>query len=305
MHVLTSRIKKLIALVTAAITISLLCFSPLRAQTSQTAEQYLAQIADNTYNILKAVNDVPVYLASLPAFLASWLAPDESKTTPQLQTDLANYGNRIVQDINVQNSLQPQLLAELFGQEVTRKNMPNANDMVYSTLLGIPYFDPDPRNPAGAKPTANPPYNYIKNASGMLLSHTMPQIGWTGKSEDQLKYLNFYNTVMSVESFNAYALSGLYAEYVNGGSLTPLQSSLITKASNSDWFVEISSEPLGVVLRQILLYQSQIFMLMTQLIHTEKQLLTTQVMSNSLLILMNQTNEQMLLQKAISQTPTL
>jgi hypothetical protein len=54
------------------------------------------------------------------------------------------------------------------------------------------------------------------------------------------------------------------------------------------------SEKIGYVLRQILLYQSQTFVLMTQIVQLQKQMVSAQVMTNATLVAVNQVNERVL-----------
>lgn len=311
-------IKKLLLLVIAITTITLLSFPPLKAQstdtttttptiggnTGSTTEEYLYNIMQNTYGILLAVNNLPVYMQTLTDMANAWLMKDESDGTATLQGMFADMSNTYLAANDARPPLQPQLLQDLF-QKATTATLPNANDLSYQTLLGMPYFAQDPRNPPGQKPPPNdPPYNYIKNASGISISHVMPSRNtFIGPDQDQTKYESFYNTLMSVESFNAYVMSGLYVDYLNGGKLTEIQNTLISQASNSDWFSQVAAERIGVVLRQILMYISQSFVLQTQMIQLQKQALTAQIMTNTLLIANASNAEQTLLQKASGIAP--
>jgi len=294
-----NHVKKLVILFGTAIALSMAYLPYLSAQGN--SEQYLALIAQYTYGTLQAVNQ-------LPAYLNSWLNPDTSKFTQQIQGTFAALGNLIIGNINFQNNNQLQLTADLFGFTVAQfknptqaktilQTLPNINDLSYSTMVGQP---PLPKAPN----VAQSPYNYIKNAGGLLLVHTMPGLNWQGPVAAQQKYANYYNTVMSVESFNAYALSALLAEAQNGGAFTTTQQSLITQASGSTWISQIATEGLGTVLRQLLMFESQNYVLMSQLIQTQKQMLTAQTMTNSLLILGNQSSEILLVSKAQGVNPS-
>lgn len=290
--------KALIALGAAAI-----MGTTLYAQSSSNGDQYLKIIADNTTAILKIVNDFPAYLQNLSTFALAWTQEDKSDTTATMQANFANLNNAFTQNTTTINDKQAQLNADLLGNPAPQ-SLPYANDLVYSTLLNRPFFSPDPRNPAGKKPTTDPAYNFFKNATGINITHQSPdQPNWTGRPNDQKLYSNYYTGIMAAQSFNAYLLSDVYANYLNGNKLTDLQNTLINQAGSSDWFAKVASESIGSVLRQILMYESQVFILMTHLLDVEKQLLASQGVTNTLLVLMNQSTESTLVQKASKVTP--
>ncbi len=287
-----SFLKKYLILAGAATTVSLLSITNLRAQSDT---EYLFFIKQYTYGTLLAINDLSSKL----------FKEDDSDSTAKLQSDFATLGNLIVQNFNTQNSYQKQLTADLFGQPIASfttpidtpgvlRVIPNINDLAYSTMLGLP---PVPKAPAL-------PLNYVKNAGGLTLTHTIPNLSWQGPEEDQKRYQNYYNTIMSVESFNGYVLSNQYADFQNGNSFTTTQNELISQASNSEWISQIASEELGKVFRQILMFESQNYILTTQLVQLQKQLLTAQVMNNALTILTQQNSEDLLVANAQGVRPS-
>lgn len=256
--------------------VSMLITSNALAAEAGTGDALLQQIADNTANTLQKVNDLPAYLATLGQFIAAWITPDDSDTTANMQSNFSQLGNLLIQDQTTQNSLQAQLNNDLLTG-TTKTTLPNANDLVYSTILGSPFYNPDPRGSSVV-----PQYNYIKNASGLTLQHILPSPGWRGTKDNQIKYINYYNTVMAIQSYGGYILSNHYAD---GNQLNTLQTTLITQASDPDaWFTHVASENIGWVLRQILMYQSQSFVLLTQLVQTQKQMVAAQVMTNAAVI---------------------
>lgn len=256
----------------------------------------LMGILTNTYGALQDLNN---YLVTVANMATSWLTQDNSNSTAMIQSGFSTLGGLIVQNINTQNTLQQQLAADLFGQNISAFSgspppvltaSPLINDLSYPTLLGNP---PVPKGPFN-------PYNYLKYAAGFSLRHPNPPT--TGVDADNiLLYNSYYNTIMAAESFGAYALSNQYADYQNGNSFTTTQLSLITQASNSNWIAQISSEELGKVLRQLLMFESQGYVLLSQLIQLEKQMLTAQVINNSLLIAINSTNESIMYKRAKGQ----
>jgi len=275
----------------------------------QAAGGLLQQIATNTNNILIAINNLPTTFQQVIAAATSWLStPPDSNANPDptsvLQNDFASLASAVLTTNTAQNTVQSKLTTDLLGQNTT---IPYANDLLYSTMLGpnYLYLNPDPRN-KGGKITVDPGYNYLKNAAGLNIPHVIPGVApaWRGNPGDVTKYNSFYQTIMAAQSFNAYALSNLYADYSNGNSLTQLQTQLLTDASDSvKWFKYVSAEPLGIVLRQILMFESQTYVLISRMLEVQKQLLTSQVMTNSLLILLNQPNETQLVQRALKPSP--
>lgn len=300
------KISKAFTLIIAVTIISLLCLAPLRAQeagaSSKNNSNYLYNIMINTAGILKKVNNLPEMLGTLTKSAISWMTPDDTDTTASLQQTFTNLANFFLTENSSQLSLQPRLLSDLFNN-AGPTDLPYANDLTYTTLLGAPYFTKDPRNKEKQK-AVDPSFNYLKNASGFGINHTLPGVGgFSGTPADQLRYINLYITTTAVESFNAYILSSLYADQQSGGGYSEVQRALITQSSSADWFSHVSSEKLGVVFRQILMYQSQTFMLLTQMIKLQKQQLEAQVMNNTMLMAVNIANEQNILQRAVSKTP--
>lgn len=298
-----------------AILLSILFTSLVTTQEVQAEDMitYLRIIAENTTTMVQQLNE-------LPSYLKAWMSPDNSNATATLQGGFTQLGNLLNQDMSTQASLQTTLNSDLLnndGSNILNSNigqanvtgianeisLPYANDLIYSTLLGSPYYAKDPRTKEGQKSNINSPYNYIKNASGLNLFHQIPAPGWRGSQGARLRYQNYFNTVTAVESFNAYTLSHQYAD---GNQFNSLQNTLITQATDpTKWFAQVASENIGFVLRQLLLYESQIFVLLTQLIQLEKQAVTAHVMTNALLISINQTTENVMVANAQGQQPTL
>jgi|GEM_PF-1174133 hypothetical protein len=275
---------------------------------SCTGTDCLPPILQNTTGILSAVSNIPKYLQKMVEFALNWEAKDDSTYTSQMQAYFDTLGKNVSQNNQAQLSAQQQLIATIVNQPLTSFSpasnspkpailgpLPNINDLAYSSMLGFP--------PVTKNAPAYNPINFVNYAGGAGLPHALPTAPAGGAginaSPYLLTYQAYYNTVVSIESFNGFVLSGLAADSANGPkSNTNIQNTLIAQASNSNWIANIASEELGKVLRQILVFQSQTYVLMTQLLQTQKQLLTASVMTNTLLIANNRTNECVMAAKA-------
>lgn len=293
----TARVKKYLAVATTVISFNILTVPAAQASSDS---GYLAQIAQYTYGTLQAVNNLPTYLNALVAMATAWMAQDNSKTTAALQVDFTTVANAIMQGgPTAQISLQQKLTADFFGSSLTTKILPYANDLTYQTLLGQPVFNPDPRKPENG-PAPDSAYNYLKNVAGINITHVIPSPSWQGSLADQQKYAALFMTESAIQSYNTYILSQLYSDYSNGNPLSAAQQTLIKQASSSDWFSQVASESIGIVLRQILMFVSQTYILISQFNDTQKKILETQAMTNTLLILGNQQSEALILRSAIT-----
>lgn len=270
-------------------------------------------IVQNTYQALVRIDNVPEQLKNISRTALSWIAKDDSDTTATLQGYFATLGKWINGDLDAQAQAQGQVAVDQFARgDGTLFTMPNPqnpqilqqisnlNELSFLTMLGKPPFPKAPNVNLA-------PQRYIENASGTFIIHEPTNFNWPGNARDQYaipRYYNFYAATNSIESYNAYVLSQLYAENQNGNQISTTQKQLIHQATDSDWMSKTSSEDLGKVLRQLLMFQSQSYVLLTQLIQIERQLLTAQVMNNTLMILSNQSQENVLLSKAKGEQPS-
>lgn len=232
-----------------------------------------------------------------------WTAPDTSQLFLNLKSNFETLGSRIISNTAMQRSTLRRLNLDMIGKPVDNRNRLNyANDILYSGFLGEFYYDPDPRNQNSKAPAQDVLYNYIRNASGISMPHVIPGITWRGTKEAQDKYQGYFNLIQAVSSYNGYILSNQYADR---NQFNDLQKTLIDEANSKDWYDELSTEVnMSVLLRRILMFQSQMFVLLTQLIQTQKQLVTAQAMTNSLLIASQQQTESFLLSNAQGIRPT-
>lgn len=312
------KFKKTIVITSATLIVSALLIPAVNSQTSGTGTAatsgtgtaggstaagggalsgaYLALIAQYTNATANIAYYIETNTMGLLVLLNSLLLPDTTTTSANLQSSFATLTNTAITNSGTQLTLQQKLLPDFYNS-VNTNNYPEANDITFGTLLGQPFFTPDPRNSNGSPPVDSS-LNYIKNVSGMRLRHVVPQQNWQGTADNQKKYREFYGTVSAIQTYDAYVLSQLYSDNANGGTLTSQQTQLMQQASGSTWFTQVASENLGVVFRQMLMYNSQLYVLMTQMLQTEKQLLATLAMTNTLIVIGDQFPEGQLLQKA-------
>lgn len=277
---LKTRIK--VFMTTLIASVSIFTQSPAHADLST---DLLQQIANNTYKLL----------VDFDAFAQAWLKGDDSDETAELQADLSNYMDEVWKITDTQLSIQPQLLDYYFGGQNIAPAY--ANDLTYTTLLGRPYLDQS--DPSKLKTSA---LNYTQYAAALNIQHAIPSSSWSGTKQNITNYENFYKTISAVQTFNAYVLSQFYANYANGLKLNDLQNTLKKQASSTDWFTRVAGEDIGYVLRQNLMYTSQLYLLLMQMLETQNQLLASSAMSNSLIVLGNTFNESVLLNKALGKT---
>ena len=278
---------------------------------SNISNTLLQQIVTNTGNMLQNFNNIPAAFEQMTKMAIEWLERDNTDHTANMQTDFAALGlkynlNSIMQNsqpnaiqLAVDTLNQPRLPINVGQFNATGNGKPEilnilpwVNDVVYPTMLGYAPVT------AGGVNTA--PYSYVLNASGMNIKHLIPGQNWQGKSDDQAKYSTFFATITSIETFNGYILKKLAGE----APLSQQQQSLIKQASNSDWIAEIGSEKLGLVLRQLLLFSSQSYVLLAQMVQAQREILTATTMQNTLLILNNQPSEAVMVAKAQGISPT-
>lgn len=283
--------KKIVAVLITTITCIFLWVPYSKADDSG----FLAAIYQNTNVLIEKANtsitSINKILEALLAFSMSWLNPDKTEATSSLQSVFASLNNAYL--TNTQNTfdVQAPLLNDFFGSPL---RIDYANDLSYSSLWGKPYVKETREGVDSA-------YNYVKNASGLNIEHVLPGSApqWKGSQTDIDKYRKYYQTIAAVQTFNTFVLSQSYVNQKNGYQFTLAQLELIKQASDAkSWFATIASEDIGIVLRQILMYNSQIYLALTQLLQTQQQVLTAQSMTNTLLIMGNQFTENQLLGKA-------
>lgn len=260
-------------------------------------QKYLCYIQLYTYGTLAAVN-------KLPDYISNWIDPDTSDATAIMQGSFSSINNDVLNILNTQTGLQTQLFGDLAGPRPTATII-YPNDITFQTLLGLL---PDPNDARlNQKPPVDPAYNFLKNAAGINVIPQAPQSSWGGPSGAKAAYANYYAAAASVASFNSYVMSHAYADFKNGNTLSKDQLNLLNQVTNGatasdktnvNWLTQVASENIGIVLRQILMFDSESYVLLTQLLQTQKQMLTAQVMTNTMLMLVSKQYEDIAVKKA-------
>ncbi len=286
-----TRLKKWLVLSSAALGVGLLSTLSMNVnaqEESLSSSTLLAEIVVHTRHTAEGVY-------TLLSFLNNWmLLADKSDLTKQVQSQFTTLTSDVIKNASTQNATQLKLTQDFL------QNVPllEINDITYESLLGQLYISPDPR---GEK--TDVAYNYIKNAAGLNIRHVTPDERWEGEESDKKAYKNFYTTISSIQTYSAYLLGQMYADVANGTNLTEQQNKLMQQASSPAWLTDIASENIALVLRQILMYNSQIYVTLTQLLQTQKQSLAAQAMTNTLIVLGNQFTETQLVSKARKKQP--
>lgn len=253
-----------------------------------TVEKLLCLIEDHTKKTLEIVNRLPSYLEDITLMAKSWLeTEDEQQIIPTNQELFGNlnenYTNKKEVDrLGLTNQMALKYLSQ--GSRDARNLTPptDANQLVYSILFDKPLNPGDKKLKGNEKKYA---FAYLQNLA--TVNYILPQVneGWKN-GYDKNQYRSFYNTLSSIQSFNAYVVTGLYKQ----SKVEDISTKLTDQASNSEWFEQVATEQLGLVLRHTLMYISQVYVQLNRMALLQEQQLAAQTMTNSLLIMQVQYN---------------
>ncbi len=179
-------------------------------------------------------------------------------------------------------------------------NLPNAADLTFSTTLGQPTLWNNNNN---ASQIAAHAANWVANASGLNIRHVIPNPSWqnTGGAYNYSVYNNYFNSVMTAASFNAYALSSLQT---NNVLASYEQTAMSQMSDSSNWLSTIATENIGWVLRQILVFQSIAVVYLIHIAQINENILVANVVTNNLIMSANQQWESNMVMKAQGTKPT-
>ncbi|OAI49494.1 hypothetical protein AYO45_02420 [Gammaproteobacteria bacterium SCGC AG-212-F23] len=262
----------------------------------------LRQIKQTTDKILDRLNQSPTYVEAITKMAKSWVDTvsddsnsdtlksaqgviDKHQTADEI--GIANYFTAMQNQYDATQALSKIFLAG--GNQNPEKA--TANSTNYLTLLGQP---PLPVKNKDALTTEV--QNYLQNISGASFLVKPADTSWKVDNESARTYRNFYNVISSIQSYDAYILGGLdkHSEVKmnvkkdnNSNQLTSMDVNtyLMLQASNQDWFTQIATEPLGYVLRQLLMYSSETYVQLSKLVAIQQQQVAAQAMANTLAIM--------------------
>lgn len=286
--------KSMIAIITGSI-ISLMTMQPLYAQQGGAAggsggmgAGLLAAIKKDTGDILTGINNIPIYIGiyftPLYMMATSWIAKDTKSdgVIPVEQALFAALNNEDTKGKEQQEAIALGLTKQLLlnGNPNPKKQyLPlNANYLNYGALSGRKL---DPSKDKDVSPDTLG-MTYIQNLSGTNFRMTPPITPLPGIVLPG-NYQSFYNSTMAIQSYNTHILTGLLGQKEKNS----FREYLITQASSSDWFKTVATEELGLVLRHILMYDSQIFVQLHRLEKLQREQVAAQAMTNTLLIFQN------------------
>lgn len=275
------------------------------------------------YCIRQHTNDILFELDAIPAYISSWLTTTEvnnpqtyNSFIPQLTTDFQTLTQNFTDMNTARDGVQPTIVSYFFVDPTDPKHttpispgqLPAAPDANFQNLLGFPIkgFNPDPRiafNKAHNLPPPDPLQNYFNNISSINILHPLPNPTWQGTYDRIQRYNQYYFAMSAAQTYNAYVLSNLYSYFKTNSALTNTQKDLIKQATDPNWFVQIGADPLGLVLRHLLVFDSQIYVLLTRLLDTQRQALMTQAVTNTILIASALGNEDTLIKQANNTIP--
>ncbi len=311
-----TRIKAYLAVIITAFLATLFFIKPLIADDFTNmfssgcslcdTNHYLSEVASYTYSTLAAVNNIPALLTPLTKLAEAMLVSDSSDATATFQGDFTSYANGLLNNNKQQLSIQTTFQNDFFTQNgknpaPTTTSLPFANELTYTTMLNKPFFKDTEKDANGND--VDSALKYVENASGQAIPHIAPGTNWKGSQTNQDKYKQFYQTISAIQTFNTYVMSEMYVNAKNNFNLSNLQIKLMQDASDSDnWFKQVASEEIGIVFRQLLLFTSQIYVVLINLLQTNNNMVQAQAMTNALLIVGNQFTEQSLASNAQGMT---
>lgn len=280
-------LKKGFVLIVAALCVAIVNTSPATAD--GVANNYLREISQYTNSILEFLRE-PDNIAGVGVSLMEKDTGENSINTVA-QESLAQSGWTYNKGQALALELQKQLIADIIGMDISSfsgkdpsvlKKVPNVNDLSYASLLGQPPVEN----------ASSDPYTFLKYTSGVYYRLPFIKKWWKGDEEAKDKYRAYFNTITAIKSFGSYVLSQLTFDAALKMNAT--RAELVSMASSSSWIAQVATEELGRVFRQILLFESQNFVLNTQIDKNLRNMVSLQAMTNTLLINLNALNEKTL-----------
>lgn len=277
----------------SSLTVSFLSLAPMNAQAQDAAIVLaLAKIEDKVSQILTKVNNIPDFIQTATQFFLNWGNTQDRDNNIGLNGALLNlYMNSYTIDENNRIDYTNTLTKYFYnGTPAT-----DANDYSYTTLLGK-YLNS--YSGANQQTQINKSIaNYMQFVSGNGFNLTPPENSWQKGSGTRRDYYSLYKTLVAAQSYNNYIISKLYvAQQQNAifpkgipahpegtaATTADILAATVAQATSPTWYQDVGAETLGLVLRQILIYNSQIYVLLTRMLELQQQMLASQAVANSL-----------------------
>ena len=277
--------KKLLRKSAITLAISSMTFVPAAYAQTSAVEMFLSQIDGGVYAILNVLNQSPAYIQVITQMAQSFVStndPGNFISTDQAAFSAAqsNSAGQIGAQFAVSYNLMNQYLLAGSSNPNAAALPSNANELFYQILWGATLPNTStPKNMLASQ------QNYIANLSGAGIQLPQPNPSWSPTQATQ-NYTNFYNTIAAAFSYNSFILAGL----MNDKNNYTTNTTLANMASSSSWFSDISTEPLGMVMRQILMFSSQIYVAVQQSILIQQQMLIELASLNTIISLVAQQN---------------
>jgi hypothetical protein len=233
--------------------------------------------SDPNWSVVVAINNMRVDLASQVKDtnrLALALGAPGGPHVLDLFYAFSELANLVQEDkelrFDVERSLDHQLLSAKGGGTTLH---PDPNQVTFGTLVGRPYDRVLSESASKAEA-----YKYVKNAGGLNIRHEYVR---NDPSQEIQDYYAEVNRSLAIQSFNGYVLGYIYADH---GHRSKIDQQLAVQASNNEWQKQVYTEPPSDVLRQMLMFESQMYLQQARLIELQRDSLTAQVMTNALLL---------------------
>jgi hypothetical protein len=257
---------------------------PAYAQSEGVIISLLASIQNITHSILVQIQQTPAYFEAITQMAVSWIeTKDPANTIANNQFAFAELNTNYAANVDAQKALTQDLTLQFLSNNGNLNPPENTNELSATVLWGQMLVKQSDADKKAKKDINVYTKNYITNLTGanFILDRPNPVLG--KKTDSAIKYINFYNTLSAVQSYNTYVLGGLLKQQTEEAPSTYLMN----QASSSDWFTQVATEPLGLVLRQILMYSSQNYVQLERLVKLQRQQVAEQAMTNTLLIMNN------------------
>lgn len=243
-------------------------------------------IKQDTTKILSTIDQTTAYLQTIWAMAVEWMKGATQVDDPNIIAENQAAFAEVTANNNTTLGAQFDLGKTLTEQALLGKDktLPfKANQLSFTILTNRPLIRTEDPN-TDAK-------NYIANLAGTHFLFKSARSKWSGDS--RVAYETFFNTVSAIRSYDAFVLSGLNKQNeatmpikVDGVMQNiSAKDYLIAQSSSSDWFKNIATEPLRLVLRQMLMYDSQIYVQLSRLVELQREQIAMQAMANTMTVM--------------------